>query len=325
MRIYSRIFPLLLGLCLSSTGCLSALPATEGSFERTLNVSGLVDLDVSTGSGNIDVRPGGSSTVRVRALIRARDGFGASAAEKVRYIETHPPIEQTGNVIRIGRIDNREYTRNVSIDYELDVPADTRLKAKSGSGNVTAGGLNGTIEMNSGSGNVKASNVGGEIRAQTGSGNVEIDSVRGSIQAGTGSGNIRAQGVGGGLRVHTGSGDLRVEQTAPGDVDLDTGSGNIDAAGVHGSLRARTGSGRIDVAGDPSGDWSVQAGSGNVTIHLKSDAAFDLYAHTSSGRVRLDHPVTVTGTVSNKELRGKVRGGGPLIEAKTGSGDVRIQ
>ncbi len=325
MRNYWRVLTTILGLCLTGTGCLAAHPATEGSFERTLNVSGQVDLDVATGSGNISVRSGSASTVRVRGLIRARTGFGPSAEEKVRYLETHPPIEQTGNVIRIGRIDNSEYSRNVSIDYELDVPADTRLKAKSGSGNVTAGGLSGTLEMNSGSGNVRASNVGGEVRLQTGSGNVDVDSARGGLQAGTGSGHIRAQGVGGNLRAHSGSGDLQVELSAAGDVDLETGSGNIDALGIRGSLRAETGSGRIDVAGDPTGGWSVHAGSGNLTIHLKSDAAFDLYAHTSSGHVKLDHPVTVTGTISPKELRGKVRGGGPLIEAKTGSGDIRVE
>lgn len=325
MRTYLRAFSAILGLCLFGTGCLVAHPATEGSFERTLNVSGQVDLDVSTGSGNIDVRTGGASTVRVRGLIRARDGFGASAAEKVRYLETNPPIEQTGNVIKIGRIDNREYSRNVSIDYELEVPQQTRLKARSGSGNVTAVGLNGTIELNSGSGNVRSSEVGGEVRAQTGSGNIEIDSVRGSLQASTGSGNIRAQSIGGGLRARSGSGDLHAEQSAPGDVDLETGSGNIEAAGIQGGLHAQTGSGRIDIGGEPSGGWSVQAGSGNVTIRLKPDVAFDLYAHTSSGRVRSDHPVTVTGIVSPKELRGKVRGGGPLIEAKTGSGDIRVQ
>lgn len=325
MKPYLRVFTAILAVCLLGTGCLSAHPATEGSFERTLSVSGQVDLDVVTGSGNIDVRAVGGSTVRVRALIRARDLFGMSAAEKVRYIESHPPIEQTGNVIRIGRFEDREYTRNVTISYELDVPPDTRLKARSGSGNVTAGGLNGTIEMNSGSGNVRASNIGGEVRAQTGSGNVEIDSVRGNLQAGTGSGNIRAQGIGGGLRAHSGSGSVHAEQTAPGDADLETGSGNIDAVGVRGGLRARTGSGRIDVGGEPSGGWTVNAGSGNVTIRLKSEAAFDLYAHTSSGHVRLDHPVTVTGTVSAKELRGKVRGGGPLVEAHTGSGDILVQ
>jgi DUF4097 and DUF4098 domain-containing protein YvlB len=326
MKNLMRVFSNLLSLCLLwGAACLFAYPATEGSFERTLNVSGAVDLDVTTGSGNIVVRNVNSSTVRVRGLIRARDDWKLKAEEKVRYLESHPPIEQTGNVIRIGRIENRDYSQNVSISYELDVPADTRLKAKSGSGNVTAGGLNGPIDLSSGSGNVKASSVGGEVHAETGSGNIDIDSVRGGAQVNTGSGNIQALGIGGALKARTGSGSVKVEQAAPGDVDAEAGSGEIIVSGVRGALRAHTGSGGIDVGGDPSGLWSLHAGSGSVKIRLKPNAAFDLNAHTSSGRVTLDHPVTVTGTISPKDLKGKVRGGGPLIEVTTGSGDVHIQ
>jgi DUF4097 and DUF4098 domain-containing protein YvlB len=321
MKIYGAFlcFCLFLG-----TGCLSALPATEGSFERTLNVMGQVDLDVSTGSGNIAVRTAGASTVRIRALIRARDDFRLRAEEKIKYLQANPPIEQTGNTIRIGRIDNRDYAQNVSISYELDVPPDTHLKAKSGSGNVSAAGLDGPVELNSGSGNATASGIGGEVRAQTGSGNIEIDSVRGGAQVNTGSGNIRALGIAGALRARTGSGNIKAELSAAGDVDVDAGSGDVEATGVRGALRARTGSGRLEIDGEPTGGWNVSAGSGDVSIRLKSNPAFDLYAHTSSGRVTVDQPVTITGTVSPKELRGKVRGGGPLIEVKTGSGDVRV-
>ncbi|HYM12846.1 MAG TPA: hypothetical protein VEU62_19060, partial [Bryobacterales bacterium] len=39
--------------------------AAEGTFERTLQVSGPVDLDVSTGAGGITVRAGSAGTVRV--------------------------------------------------------------------------------------------------------------------------------------------------------------------------------------------------------------------------------------------------------------------
>jgi ribosomal protein S9 len=62
-----------------------------------------------------------------------------------------------------------------------------------------------------------------------------------------------------------------------------------------------------------------------VTLHLNRDAAFDLYAHASSGRITVDHPLTVTGTLSRHEMRGKVRGGGNLIEIRTSSGGITIR
>ena len=53
-------------------------------------------------------------------------------------------------------------------------------------------------------------------------------------------------------------------------------------------------------------------------------AGFDLVAHTSSGEVRSDLPITVQGSLGHGELRGKVRGGGVRVEVSTGSGDIHI-
>ena len=50
----------------------------------------------------------------------------------------------------------------------------------------------------------------------------------------------------------------------------------------------------------------------------------DLNAHTGSGSINLNHPVTVQGTVGRKEVRGKVGSGGVPVEVQTGSGDIRI-
>src|SRR5437667_12269065 len=103
-----------------------ARAAAEGSFERTLKVTGPLELDVSTGSGHIDVRTGDSSTVRIRGTIRASSGGWRSsdddAERKVRYLESNPPIEQSGNYIKIGHAEDRELMRNVSISYDLVVP-----------------------------------------------------------------------------------------------------------------------------------------------------------------------------------------------------------
>ena len=76
---------------------------TEGRFDRTLHVSGPVSLHIQTGSGNITVRTGNVSTVTVVGTIRASEFFTDSAAdEKVRRLEANPPVQQMGDIIRIG-------------------------------------------------------------------------------------------------------------------------------------------------------------------------------------------------------------------------------
>lgn len=312
------------------SACGFAFPAVEGRFERTLNVAGPLDLEVTTGSGKIGVRAGNSSVVRIVGLIRANDDWRSKAEDKVRYLESNPPIEQIGNTIRIGRIENAAYRNNVSISYEIVVPPATQVRSATGSGSQEIEGVHGPVEAGTGSGSLSMYNIGDHVSAHTGSGHIELDRIAGEVEARTGSGSIRAGQIAGSMRATTGSGSIRVEQTAAEaggarDVDLHTGSGRIEVSGVNGSLRAVTGSGGITASGTPGADWELDASSGSVTLHLPPTASFDLIARSSSGRITVNHPVTVTGSLGRHEMRGKVRGGGPMIDVHTGSGGITIQ
>src|SRR5216110_2824163 len=106
-------------LILICTHSSTAVAYAEGSFQRTLQVTGPVNLDVSTGSGSIQIRTGATNQVQVTGHIKTRDWLGGNGEEKVKQIHANPPIQQSGNVIRIGHIDDSELRRNVSISYEL--------------------------------------------------------------------------------------------------------------------------------------------------------------------------------------------------------------
>jgi DUF4097 and DUF4098 domain-containing protein YvlB len=303
-----------------------AAASAEGSFQRTLQVTGPVNLEVTTGSGSIQVRTGTSNQVQVTGHIKATEWFGGSnAAERVKRLQANPPVQQSGNDIRIGHIDDFDLRRNVSISYDLIVPAETRLRSNTGSGNQTVEGIHGPLDIGAGSGGLKVSDIGDTVHADTGSGTIEINGVKGNLRAKTGSGSIRAAGIAGGFEGETGSGHITLEQTAPGAVRADTGSGGMELRGVRGSLDAKAGSGTIRAEGDPKGPWTVHTGSGGVQMRFPSDAAFDLDAQTSSGSISVDHPVTVQGSLGRKHVRGKVRGGGVPVEVETGSGNIEIQ
>lgn len=304
---------------------LPAMAAAEGSFDRTLQVTGAVNLEVMTGSGSIQVRTGNGSQVQIHAHIKATDWFGGNAEDKVKAIESNPPIQQSGNDIRIGHVTDPELRHNVSISYELVVPTQTLLHSHTGSGNQEVDGLAQAVEIGTGSGSLKISDIGDTVRADTGSGTIDIARVKGNVRAKTGSGSIRATAVGGGFEANTGSGNITLEQTAPGAVRVDTGSGGMELHGVRGSLEAKAGSGAIRADGDPTGAWTVRTGSGGVNLQFPTDASFDLDAHTSSGSISVDHPVTVQGKIGRREVQGKVRGGGVPVEVETGSGNIVIQ
>ena len=112
---------------------LATVPAfaSEATFDRNLSVSGHVELNISTGSGNIHLTRGSGTQVKIHGRVHSSWG-GGNNDQRVRDIAANPPIEQTGNIIRIGA--QHENLRNISIDYEIEAPADSFLDAGSGSG-----------------------------------------------------------------------------------------------------------------------------------------------------------------------------------------------
>ena len=270
----------------------AAAETIDGSFERAFAVDGdTLVLDVRTGSGRIAVTAGEPGRVRVSGRIRAYadrwtpDGADV-VAERVRAIQADPPIELTGAVLRVGHL-RSSLRRQVGVSYEVVVPANTRVRARTGSGDVCIEGVAGPVTARTGSGGTRVSDAGGDATVEAGSGSVEIVAVG-------------------------------------GDVDVRTGSGTIRVERFGAALRARTGSGPIRAAGAPGGAWHLTSGSGGIEVDLSDEAAFELDARTRSGAVRSDHPVAVH-EMRRGRLQGRVRSGGPLVTLRTGSGSIQIR
>jgi Toastrack DUF4097 len=302
----------------------------EGSFQRTLDVTSQADVDIVSGAGRIEVRQGSPGRIEVSARIQANDSWGwnrrfqLSPQERVRQLEANPPIEQQGSRVRIGHITSEELREGVSISYVVTVPPRSSLKSKTGSGSQDLSGLDGSVEAGTGSGSLTISRVGADLRASTGSGSIQASSVGGLFHATTGSGSISATDVKGAITAKTGSGQIEVTQTGSGNVEVATGSGSVRLRGVRGSVRASTSSGGLHIEGDLAGDWDLTATSGSVTVDLPSSRGFELDAGTSSGRIDVNAPITVTGTISRRSLKGTVRGGGPVLHVRTSSGGISI-
>lgn len=306
--VSSRLMLTAVLVVLLSSTLVFASSTQQGTFDRTLQVNGPVDLDVLTHSGDITVRAGSSGSVVIHGKIFVGDHWlrGNRQAD-VQEIEQHPPIRQEGNSIHIDYLNMHD----ISVDYEITVPADTTVRTRSGSGDQIIEGTRGNVDVQTGSGDVKLSNLAGEVRLQTGSG------------------DVRAREIAGAVRGGAGSGDIEIEETGAGDVDLHTGSGNISVRGIQGGFRGEAGSGDVTAEGTQSGTWEIHTGSGNVRVRLPANAAFDADINTSSGTIDVNSPVemTVQGRVEEvrKTIHGKVRGGGPLLSVRTGSGDIEIQ
>jgi len=263
--------------------------AADGTFDKTLHVSGAPTLSLSTGSGYVHVSPGSDNEIHIIGHVHANrwggGGDWGSPEDRVKEVVSNPPIEQNGNTVTVGK--NMKY-HNVSIDYDVTTPKGTSLEASSGSGDL------------------------------------RISDLGGSLKAGTGSGSIEANGLSGQVSLETGSGDIRAEMRSAPNVKAQTGSGSIRLQGVTGGLFAETGSGDIEIGGQPGANWKIETGSGSVTLTTGGGAKFSLDATTGSGSIHSDPPITVHGSLERHHIMGDVNGGGVTVRVETGSGDVRI-
>jgi hypothetical protein len=142
--------------------------------------------------------------------------------------------------------------RDCKIDYEVTVPAGTKV-----SGHVDSG----TVELTG----VASANVQAE------SGELTVRDVDGEVNASAQSGNVDLAGIGGAVVASAESGNVTVGLAAAQSVSVRTESGNIEVAVPDGKYQVTTSvdSGRVDneVGNDPFGHKiDLRAESGNVNI-----------------------------------------------------------
>lgn len=274
----------------AATACAAFSQTLEGSFERSIPVSGQVELDVTTDSGGIVITPGVAGSVRVRALLKGHRGHHWRPDElesRIRAIERNPPIEQIGNRVRIGHVTDRTLLKGVSMRLEIQTPVETRLKAHADSGGVRVQGIQGPAECQTDSGGIVAADIGGEVRAQADSGGIRLKDIRGPVFARADSGGIEAIQVAGAVDAQTDSGGIRIEQTTAAPV-------------------------------------LARADSGGANVRLAASAGYDVNVASQSGRISVPE-MTVSGSFSRHRAAGKVRGGGPLVDVRVDSGHVVVE
>lgn len=150
----------------------------------------------------------------------------------------------------------------------------------------------GTLNLRTGDGHMQVSNFKGDMKLESGDGHQELEGVDGTLQARAGDGHITAAG--------------RFDV-----LDLHTGDGRIDVSALPGSTLA-------------SG-WELHTGDGKVTLKLPDGLAADVELHTSDGHITVDMPLAVEGRLGEKNIHGKLNGGGKLLTIHTGDGSIHLE
>jgi hypothetical protein len=260
---------------------------TEADFQRTLSVSGPVTLEASLRCGRIRVRRGEEQSVTVYGIVRAHPSIFSwiHPEADAERIAARPPVEQDGNIIRIGDLANRWLLRRVSLFVEITAPAETTIRALADAADVRIEGVRGPVNVETDSGEILIADIEERVSANSDSGAVSIHNIAGPIDVETDSGEIEALEIAGGIDAHSDSGRIRLSQTT--------------AAPIY-----------------------AQSDSGRVVIKLAPEGGYTIRVRTDCGQIEI--PDLAPTRRSGKETEGAIRGGGSIVAVETDSGDVEI-
>jgi hypothetical protein len=213
-------------------------------IEKAFDAGSEPSLEVDSFAGNVTVQQGGGGTIQVVATKRVVRG---SDLDRIRI-----DWDEREGGLRIKTSHTRNRASNISVDFEITVPAGTR------------------VDLDTGAGNIRVEDLSAETVVHTGAGNVDVSGAEGRAILDTGAGNVSYEGrPEGDCRYETGAGNI--DLSLPADVDvqveLNTGIGSIDAgdfdiegevsrrsvdgsigSGAQGQIEARTGAGNIDLS-----------------------------------------------------------------------------
>jgi hypothetical protein len=285
---------------------LVAPPARAEEVTKSFAVSGRANVRVETNDGSVRVTSTDSKQVEFHVEYQ---GYELGRNLTVDARQDGDKVELVARVTGHWGINFNWGHNSRRLHIEVRMPRDGDLQVNTGDGSVEASSVNGTVNVHTGDGSVKANSLNGTIDLHTSDGSITVDTLKGDIRLRTGDGAIEAR-------------DL------DGNVEADSGDGHIRLAGRFEALNVKTGDGSVDTRVLPGSkmatSWTLRTGDGSVDVVLPADFQANIDATTGDGHISLGIPVTVEGTFSKSEVRGKMNGGGQMLTIHTGDGSIRL-
>lgn len=300
---------------------LVALPA-QAKIERTVGKSFRVSpagrISIETSGGDVRVkRAAETGTVRVVATQRFATNAEKEADALSREVEFS--WEQTGDdIVARARRDGRTrgfwrsvFSKNstaVRVDFEVWVPADFAVSAKTSGGDVDVGDHDGAVEISTSGGDIRLGRMGGRVVAKTAGGDVKLAAAARGARLVTSGGDIRVGAVGGRAEFLTSGGDIEIGRAENG-VIARTSGGDVSAL----------------FADSWTGESELNTAGGDVKAILATTVACELDAHTSGGKVMSEGLALVEKERRKNRLAGAINGGGARLLLSSGGGDIVVR
>ncbi len=322
----------------------------ERTVERQTPLAAGSKIVAKTSFGSITVTGADVTVCSVAAEICGRAPTEEEAQELAEQVTIE--LEKVGDTLTV-KADKPATNgkRSIGISYEITVPKQTSVECSSSYGSVKLTDIRGSVNGKTSSGSITVENVEGptdldtsygsitcrsishgDIKLKTSSGTIKLfDASFGSCDAHASYGSIKVDKLeGDSIKVHSGSGSINVTDVVVDTADVSTSYGRITCRQITaGDIAAKSSSGSIEVVCSESTPEDVSASLvtsyGSIDFVGPADFAGQVDISTNYGSVRTDLPITISGQVSKKKLKGTVGQGNGRLHLHTSSGSIEIR
>jgi hypothetical protein len=242
------------------------------------DVSGPIDLDVTTGVGFVDI-VASNRTDAVAEVVPSK--LGRSGDESLAREAT---VSFDSGLLRV-KVPRRLnlFGRGDSVDVRCEVPTGSRVTIETAYGSVRARGVLGDCRIVAKYGGVTADTVANLV-LEAPYGSTDIAEVAGRLDVTAGHGVVRIAEVHGDARLRASHGTMELGTTA-GDVEAAT-SGALTIDRALGDVTARSAHGPIRIREVSGGTIRLDNGHADVDVGVPTGIAAWIDASSAHGRVR---------------------------------------
>jgi DUF4097 and DUF4098 domain-containing protein YvlB len=211
-----------------------------------------------------------------------------------------------------------------SVQYEIRVPAETRLTLDTSGGSIHVAAMRAAAKLDTSGGGIRVEDLAGDLNADTSGGSIDLKNIKGKIRVETSGGGIEGVNLDGPVHAESSGGSIELQKVS-GDIDAETSGGGIRIADAGGRIHADTSGGSIEASftkGNSAGGSLETSGGG---IEVSVDPQADLAIQASGSSVKTELPIRVQGEISRGSLSGSLGKGGNTLRLHTSGGSVRIQ
>jgi len=319
MKTLKTVFSIMAVLCLVTAPLFGGIQQNE---HKTF--SGKDTIKISTVSGDVIIKVGSTKQIVVDLK------YDVTPKNAFDFV-----IQEQGSALRIKE---KWYGRhsNGRVTWTLTVPAETKIKFETASGDFTASGLTNSVKVKTASGDIDLWDMKSDIDIRVASGDITLDNIEGDIEVSAASGDIDAENLKGDIELSTASGDIEIKDSK-GIFDISCASGNLEADGIElenvSSFSTASGDVSVSLGKTTEYDLKISSASGDALLDYNGNTIkgkFELVARKRSGRIKcpfkFDHEEEYKKYDQKYMKKVFTKGSSsPVIQIRTASGTAELK